>query len=58
MKTKEISKVTQQGEKIAVHEKEINQNNIKQNTLKNEVAKFNHILVKEPNGMLINITSF
>ncbi|XP_053997247.1 uncharacterized protein LOC128886400 [Hylaeus anthracinus] len=47
MKGKEIEKVNRQEEKHGVHEKEVNQNNIKQSTLKNEITKLSHIQAKE-----------
>lgn len=45
-KNKDINKIYQE-DKHVLHEKEINQNN-KQNTLKDETQKFNHIQTKEP----------
>ncbi|XP_029041409.2 uncharacterized protein LOC114875376 [Osmia bicornis bicornis] len=47
-KSKEVKKTTQQGEKHAAHEKEIDQNDAKQNTLKIETPKLNHANGKEP----------
>ncbi|XP_017753619.1 PREDICTED: uncharacterized protein LOC108546091 isoform X2 [Eufriesea mexicana] len=45
--SKDTEKINQQEDKHIVHEKEISQNN-KQNTLKNEIPKFNHIQAKQP----------
>lgn len=51
LKSQEIGKVGQQGDE-RTHEKEISQNN-KQNVLKNETLKFNHVQTKEAKGMLL-----
>lgn len=53
-KNKEVKKTTQQGEKHIAHEKEIDQNNAKENTLKIETPKLNHANGKEPKGTLMN----
>ncbi|XP_043251201.1 uncharacterized protein LOC122396676 isoform X1 [Colletes gigas] len=47
IKSQEIEEVNRQGEEHVVHEKEVNQNNIKQSTLKNEAVNLNQIQVKE-----------
>ncbi|KOC59918.1 Low-density lipoprotein receptor-related protein 11 [Habropoda laboriosa] len=48
LKSEEIGRITQHGDKHIVHEKELNRSNVKQNSLKSEVPKFSHIQAKEP----------